>query len=87
MCAGLGGPVEVFFTGLFGEFLLSWGKQFTVRPRKKYCFIPVTARKKNRVGRLGKNIFCTIFFGEKCVFYACFMLQSHGSWEDEKNLR
>ena len=54
-----------------------------IRPRKKYCLFPVTVFKKNKVGRL--VIFLHFFFGQKCVFYACFTLI--GSWEGGKNFR
>ena len=38
--------------------------------------------KKNRIGRSVKKK-SAFFFGQKCVFYACFSLI--GSWEGEKN--
>ena len=35
---------------------------------------------------MGKNFFFLhYFFGQKCVFYACFVLL--GSWEGRKNFR
>ena len=55
-----------------------------IRPKKRNCLFPVTVR-KNRVGRSVKKIFLQYFLGQKCVFYACFLLI--GSWEGEKNLR
>ena len=41
--------------------------------------------KKDRVGRSVKKNFLRYFFGQKCVFYACFSLI--GSWEGGKNFR
>ena len=43
-------------------------------------FVSCNGLKKNRVGRSVK----IFFFGQKCVFYACFMLI--GSWEKIKTL-
>ena len=40
---------------------------------------------KNRVGRSVKRFFLDYFFGQKCVFYACFTLI--GSLEGGKNFR
>ena len=54
------------------------------RPKKINCLFPVMVRKKNRVGRSVKNIL-HYFFGQKCVFYACFTLI--GSWMGDKNFR
>ena len=45
---------------------------------------PVTGE-KNRVGRSVKENLGGLFFGQKCVFYACFTLI--GSWEDTKKLK
>ena len=55
-----------------------------IRPKKRIFLFPVTVRKKNRVGRSVKTFFLHYFFGQKCVFYACFTLI--GSWEGGKNL-
>ena len=52
---------------------------------KKKLFVSCNGPKKNRVGRLVKKTFLHYFFGQKCVFYACFSLI--GSWEGEKNFR
>ena len=57
---------------------------FYIRPKKRNCLFPVTVRKKNRVGRSVKKIL-HFFFGQKCVFYACFTLI--GSWMGDKNFR
>ena len=57
---------------------------FTVRPREKYCLFPVTVRKKYREGRSIKKKL-HYFYGQKCVFYACFTLI--WSWEGGKNFR
>ena len=59
-----------------------WG--CLVRPKKRNCLFPVTVQKKNRVGRSVKKKI-HYFFGQKCVFYACFTLI--GSLEGGKNLR
>ena len=48
------------------------------RPRKYFCLFPVKVKKK-RICRSVKYI----FFVQKCVFYACFMLI--GSWKGRKN--
>ena len=56
----------------------------TFRPKKK-LFVSCNGPKKNRVGRSVKKIILHYFFGQKCVFYACFTLI--GSWEGGKNLR
>ena len=53
-----------------------------VRTKKRNCLFPVTVR-KNRVGRLVKSLFFHYFFGQKCVFYACFTLI--GSLKGGKN--
>ena len=42
---------------------------FYLRPKKINCLFPVTVRKKNRVGRSVKKIFCIIFL----VKNVCFM--------------
>ena len=55
-----------------------------LRPKKRNCLFPVTVE-KNRVGRSVKSFFFALFFGQKCVFYACFTLI--GSWEGGKNFR
>ena len=55
-----------------------------LRPKKRNCLFPVTVC-KNRVGRSVKKIFLDYFFGQKCVFYACFTLI--GIWEGGKNFR
>ena len=52
-----------------------------VHTKKKYCLFPVTVRKKGEVGRQ----FFSLFFGQKCVLYACFTLI--WSWMGEKNFR
>ena len=45
-----------------------------IRPKKRNCLFPVlNGPKKNRVGRSVKKIL-HYFFGQKCVFYACFTL-------------
>ena len=56
-----------------------------LRPRKKYCLFPVTIRKKNSIGRLVNLFFFDYFFGQKCVFYACFTLI--GSREGRKKFK
>ena len=56
-----------------------------LRPRKRYCLFPVTVWKNKRVDRSVKKSFCIYFFGQKFVFYACFVFI--GSWEGEKNFR
>ena len=48
-------------------------------------FVSCNGPKKNRVGRSAKIFFLHYFFGQKCVFYACFTLI--GSWEGDKNFR
>ena len=58
---------------------------WVLRPRKKYCLFPVIVWKKNRVRKSVKLFFLHYFFGQKCVFYACFTLI--GSWEGGKNFR
>ena len=55
------------------------------RKRKKKLFVSCNGPKKNRVGRSVKKIFLHYFFGQKCVFYACFSLI--GSREGEKKFR
>ena len=55
-----------------------------LRPKKRNCLFPVMIRGKNRVRRSVKKIILHYFFGQKCVFYACFTLI--GSWEGGKNL-
>ena len=58
---------------------------FSIRPKKINCLFPVTV-KKNRVGRSVKFFFFLhYFFGQKCVFYACFTLI--GSGMGDKNFR
>ena len=49
----------------------------------KILFVSCNGLKKNRVGRLVKTFFLKHFFGQKCVFYACFTLI--GSLEGGKN--
>ena len=50
-----------------------------LRPRKIYCLFPVhNSLKKNRVGRSAKFFFLLYFFGQKCVFYACFGVGMNG---------
>ena len=51
----------------------------------KKLFVSCNGQEKNRVGRSVKKFTLHYFFGQKCVFYACFMLI--GSWEGEKNFR
>ena len=52
---------------------------------KKELFVSCNGRERNRVGRSVKSFFFLVyFFGQKCVFYACFTLI--GSWEGEKTL-
>ena len=46
-------------------------------------FVSCNGPKKNRVGRLVKRFFLHYFFGQKCVFYACFTLI--GSLMGDKN--
>ena len=53
--------------------------------KKINCLFPVTVLKKNRVGRSVKKKKFHYFFGQKCVYYACFTLI--GSWEGGKNFR
>ena len=68
------------------EYLIhGCGEEKEIRPRKIYCLFPVTVCKKNRVGRSVKLFFLNYFFGQKCVFYACFTLIE--SWEGRKNFR
>ena len=55
------------------------------RAKKKILFVSGNGVKINRVGRLVKKFFLHNFFGQKCVFYACFTLIR--SWEGEKNFR
>ena len=57
-------------------------KNFYLRPKKRNCLFPVTVRKKCRL--VGKKFFLHYFFGQKCVFYACFSLI--GSWEVKQKL-
>ena len=52
---------------------------------EKKLFVSCNGTKKNRVGRSVKNEFCTIFFGQKCVFYAFFTLIM--SWEGRRKFR
>ena len=49
----------------------------------KILFVSCNGLKKNRVGRLVKKKILKYFFGQKCVFYACFTLI--GSLEGGKN--
>ena len=56
-----------------------------VKAKKKKSLFCCNGVEKNRVGRSVKNIFLNYFFGQKCVFYACFTLI--GSWEGRKNFR
>ena len=48
---------------------------------KKKLFVSCNGMKKNRVGRSVKKNFA-LFFGQKCVFFACVTLI--GSWEGQK---
>ena len=50
---------------------------------KTKLFVSCSGLKKNRVGRSVKKKILFDFFGQKCVFYACFTLI--GSWEGGKN--
>ena len=52
---------------------------------KKKLFVSCNGLKNIRVGRSVKISFLHYFFGQKCVFSACFMLI--GSWEGRKNFR
>ena len=54
-----------------------------LRPTKK-MFVSCNGPKKNRVGR-SVRIFFKLFFVQKCVFHACFMLI--GSSEGRNNFR
>ena len=54
---------------------------YTCKVKKKILFVSCNGPKKNRVGRSVKKM----FFGQKCVFYACFTLI--WSWEGGKNFR
>ena len=54
-----------------------------VKALKKKLFVSCNVPKKNRVGRSVKKKILHYFFGQKCVFYACFSLI--GSWEGDKN--
>ena len=56
-----------------------------IRPKKRKLFVSCNGPEKNRVGRLAKSFFLRYFFGQICVFYACFTLL--GRWEGEKNFR
>ena len=56
-----------------------------LRPKKMKLFVSCNGPGKNREGRSVKNFFLHYFFGQKCVFYACFTLI--GSWEGGKNFR
>ena len=57
----------------------------TVQAKKKILFVSCNGLKKIRVGRSVKIFFLHYYFGQKCVFYACFTLI--GSWEGRKNFR
>ena len=48
-------------------------------------FVFCNGLRKKRVGRSEINIFLHYFFGQKCVFYACFTFI--GSWEGGKIFR
>ena len=50
--------------------------------KKKILFVSCNGLKENRVGRSVKKIILHNFFGQKCVFYACFTLIR--SWEGGK---
>ena len=52
--------------------------------KKRNCLFYCNGPKKNRVGRSAKTFFFHFFFGQKCVFYACFTLIG-SYWEGEKN--
>ena len=58
-------------------------KHFTLGLEKK-LLVSCNGPKKNRVGRSVKKKCFAYFFGQKCVFYACFTLI--GSWEGGENL-
>ena len=51
--------------------------------KEKILFVSCNGLKKNMVGRSVKKEI-HYFFGQKCVFYACFTLI--GSWEGGKTL-
>ena len=55
-----------------------------IRPKKENVFFLLWSE-KNRVGRSVKRFFLHYFFGQKCLFYACFTLIS--SWEGQKKFR
>ena len=55
------------------------------KAKKKKLIVSCNGPEKNRVGRSVKLFFFHYFFGQKCVFYACFTLI--GSWEGNKNFR
>ena len=55
------------------------------KAKKKILFVSCNGLKKNWIGRSVKKIILHYFFGQKCVFYACFTLI--GSWEGGKNFR
>ena len=52
---------------------------------EKKLFVSCNGLKKNRVGRSIKKYILDYSLGQKCVFYACFILI--GSWEGGKNFR
>ena len=56
-----------------------------IQAKKKILFVSCNVLKKNRVGRSVKKYFLLYFFGQKCVFYACFTLI--WSWEGGENFR
>ena len=49
--------------------------------KKKILFFSCNGLKRNRVGRSVKDFFLHDFFGQKCVFYACYMLIGVGRVE------
>ena len=49
--------------------------------QEKILFVSCNGLKKNRVGRLVKFSFLNDFFGQTCVFYACFTLIGVGRAE------
>ena len=59
--------------------------QILYKAKKKILFVSCNGLKRNRVGRLVKKIFLHYFFGQKCVFYACFTLIE--SWEGKTKLK
>ena len=52
---------------------------------KNKLFVSCNGLERNKVGRSLKKKILHYYFGQKCVFYACFTLV--GSWMGDKNFR